>query len=288
MLSEDRFGMRPLWNALLDIYKEFASVCDAHGLRYFVMEGNAIGAARHKGFVPWDDDFDVAMPRPDYERFVMIAKESLPPHLKFIDWHNTPEFTLSFGKIQETRREIVEGVEKEAGFMLSNGLYIDILVIDGCPSGRIPMMIYASKVFVYGAMLRFKVEQFRRETGKGRCFWLFGCLMSILVPWRLTAASVRRVIDALLRSVPFDGAENTWRVGGTMRLTMTFPKSIWEGVDWLEFDTLKVPLPIGWREYLQIQYGDYMRLPPLECQRPSHSYSWRCPWWLGPTRADNG
>ena len=64
--------MRPLWDAVLSVYDEFARVCTANGLCFFVGEGNAIGALRHGGFIPWDDDMDVMMPRPDYERFRKI------------------------------------------------------------------------------------------------------------------------------------------------------------------------------------------------------------------------
>ena len=69
-----KLDMRPIWDALLHVYEEFARVCDENNLRYYLAEGSAIGALRHKGFIPWDDDLDVIMPRPDYERFRQIRQ----------------------------------------------------------------------------------------------------------------------------------------------------------------------------------------------------------------------
>lgn len=283
MLSEDRFGMRPLWDALLGIYGEFAAICDKHNLRYYLLEGNAIGAVRHKGFVPWDDDIDVAMPRPDYERFISECLDDLPPNLKFLDWNNAPEFTLSFGKIQETRREIVEGIENRVGFQLSNGLYIDILVLDGCPKGGLALFVYKYKLFILEAMFRSKMRTFASESCRGKRIWLLGRVLSIALFW-VSADCVKAWIETHMRSIPFEDAEMTWRAGGAVRVQWVFPRRIWNGVVMHEFDTINAPLPKGYDEYLRIQYGDYMKLPPPEKQVPSHSYAARCPWWLGPTK----
>ena len=149
MKSEDPFGLRPLWDASLGIYREIAKICERHGLRYYVTDGTALGAVRHKGFIPWDDDFDMSMPRPDYEKFKKIFMAELPPHLKFVDFHNTPEFGLLFGKVQDCRRDKIEALEKVVGFQLSNGLFIDIFPIDGYPRSRFvgKVVYFLSRIF---------------------------------------------------------------------------------------------------------------------------------------------
>lgn len=134
MRSDDRFGMRPVWDAILEVYDAFAKVCDKNGLRYYVSDGGALGAVRHGGFIPWDDDLDVSMPREDYEKFIELSKTELPPHLKFVNWKNTPEFTLLFGKVQDSREDKIRAIEEKTGRMLSNGVYIDIFPIDGYPN----------------------------------------------------------------------------------------------------------------------------------------------------------
>lgn len=284
MKSQDPFGMRPVWDAILDIYQEFARVCDKHRLRYYFMEGNAIGALRHKGFVPWDDDIDVAMPRPDYEKFKSLIKHELPSHLRFWDWQDTEDkdgWQYTFGKIQDVREARVVEVEKKVGHLLSNGLYIDILVIDGFPTGRMRQVFYKIRMHALGAMIRHLVTAFKVQTRAGKAMWLYGMVLSLLSGTRSSKAVLSK-IDHLMKSVDFEQAKTTWRAGAALRVTMTFPRSVWNGVHQVAFDEIQVPLPAGYDCYLRTQYGDYMKLPPKEKQVPSHSLPERTKWWLGP------
>lgn len=281
MKSSDPFNMRPQWDALLGVYKEFARVCDKHGLRHWFMEGNAIGALRHRGFVPWDDDIDVAMPRPDYERFRDIARNELPDYLRFWDWRDMDDWRFTFGKIQDVRETKVLEVESAVGHKLSNGLYIDILVIDGYPEGRISRWIYNLRMLSYGSSVRYLQTTFTCQTLLGKFAWLYGCLCSVL----LNVHCIRMVqekIDMLMKSIPFETSKTTWRAGAAIRVTMTFPRAVWDGSVMKEFDEIEVPLPVGYDTYLRTQYGEYMTLPPKEKQVPSHSLPYRFPWWLGP------
>lgn len=281
MKSADPFNMRIHWDALLEIYKEFAKICDKHGLRYYFMEGNAIGALRHKGFVPWDDDIDVAMPRPDYERFRAIASKELPAHLRFWDWRDMDDWRFTFGKIQDCREEKVLEVESGIGHVLSSGLYIDILVIDGFPESKIRQMLYKFKVLLYGSAIRYLLTTFKCQTALGKVSWLYGFICSKLM--RLgNVRDVQEKIDRLMKSVPFETAKTTWRAGAAIRVTMTFPREVWNGVVMKEFDDIEVPLPVGYDTYLRTQYGGYMTLPPPDKQRPSHCLAYRQPWWMGP------
>lgn len=126
--------LSPIWDALMEMYEVFSSICTKHNLRHYVTDGSAIGAVRHKGFIPWDDDLDVSMPRPDYNKFMEIASKELPSNLVAYDRHQCPEMKVLFGKVQEVRESKVHKVEKQIGRILAHGLYIDIFPIDGCPS----------------------------------------------------------------------------------------------------------------------------------------------------------
>lgn len=284
MTNSDPFGFRPHWDAILDIYRKFAEICDRHGFRYWVMEGNAIGALRHNGFVPWDDDLDVAMPRPDYEKFIAVANKELPSNLRFWDWRDLDDWRFTFGKIQEVEEDSVLKVEKEVGHKLSNGIYIDILIVDGLPTGKWSRMIYEFKMLALGSVVRRRLTSFGCQTRAGRCSWLLGMICSWFISGRKIVLPVMKKIDALMKSCPFEDSKYTWRAGAAIRVTMEFPREIWNGAVWHEFEGLRVPLPAGYDQYLRIQYGDYMKLPPQEKQQPSHSLPYRFPWWLGPTR----
>lgn len=285
MAMVDEFGLRPIWDAILEVYQEIAKVCDRHGLRYYVTDGTAIGAVRHSGFIPWDDDFDISMPRPDYERFIELAKTELPSHLKFVNWKNTPELTMMLGKVQDSRREKVEEIEKTTGRILSGGIYVDIFAIDGYPesSAEIVWVKFVTKILA--CIVRFRCMTFCQQSWKGKLVWILGLIFSVFMPWMTQYRCLRTCENYLMRH-PFDSSANTGRA--SLRITMLnrkpLPRAVWGRAQMHVFDGIRVPLPQDTDAYLRSLYGDYMKMPPEDRRRPTHAYSWRCPWWLGPTR----
>lgn len=285
-LGEDRFGLQPIWEGLIGVYDEFSKICDKHGLRYYVTDGNALGAVRHGGFIPWDDDLDVSMPRPDYEKFLEIAEGELPPNLKIVKWQNTPEYNLLFAKVQETRREYVEEIEKTSGRMLSNGIYIDIFPIDGFPIPKLTLIVCRLRFAILKVLLRFQCDKLSRQTTKGKIVWIAGLLLTPFFPWLWGHERIMRHMEKLTRKLSFDDSELTGRSWNDSGLFFypPHPKAVWGVSSKQKFGERTLAFPSDIKKFLEIRYGDYMRLPPVECQRPSHQYSWRCPWWLGPTK----
>ena len=284
-MSTESVNLRPVWEAILDVYKEVAKICDRHGLRYYLTDGTALGAVRHRGFIPWDDDFDMSMPREDYQRFVELAKTELPTHLKFVNWENTPEFTLLFGKVQDSRREFVEQIEQQCGYMLSSGIYIDIIPIDGYPESSLERWLVKLTVKLLSCMIRFRCMHFKVQSRKGKLVWLAGLFLSVFLPW-MNGQSCKRMCERFLRRHPFAGARFTGRA--SMRLTMLnrrpIPSEYWGQPLQSHFCDAMAPLPHDADAYLRFYYGDYMKLPPESQRHHSHEYSYRCSWWLGPTK----
>lgn len=276
-------NLKPVWNATLDVYREVAKICDKHGLRYYLTDGTALGAVRHHGFIPWDDDFDMSMPREDYQKFVEIANMELPAHLKFVNWENAPEFTLLFGKVQDCREEFVKTVEAQCGYMLSSGIYIDIIPIDGYPRSKIERVFVKVAVAVLACMIRFRCMKYGDQSKKGKVVWIAGCVFSLLLPW-MGGQSCKRKCEDFLRRHPYSSASYTGRA--SMRLTMLNRKPIpieyWGVPSRCDFCGIDVPVPHDVDAYLRFYYGDYMKLPPESQRRHSHEYAYRCAWWLGP------
>lgn len=285
-LGEDIFGLQPIWEGLIGVYSEFAKVCDKYGLKYYVTDGNALGAVRHGGFIPWDDDLDVSMPRPDYEKFLEIAAGELPSNLKIVRWQNTPEYNFLFAKVQETRREYVEGIEKASGRMLSNGIYIDIFPIDGFPASKLTLVMFRIKFAILKVLLRFQCDKLSRQTTKGKIVWLAGLLLAPFFPWLWGHARIMRRMEALTRKLSFDDSTLTGRSWNDSGLFFypPYPKEVWGVSSKQKIGDVMLAFPSDIKKFLEIRYGDYMQLPPMEQQRPAHQYSWRCPWWLGPTK----
>lgn len=281
---EDPFQLRPVWDAVLEVYREFVKVCNRHNLRFYMTDGNAIGALRHHGFIPWDDDLDVSMPRPDYERFLELAPRELPSYLKIVNARNTPEFLGLFSKIQDSRRVYVESIEKKLGFELSNGIFIDVFAIDGYPSRRVAAWCYTLVCWIQHQVMRYRSMHFKAQSRKGKIMWLLGMCLSPFVWGMKTGNDFILRAECRNRSHPFETSELTGRSGTTLWKRLIFKKEVWGEPVFVDFDLgLKVPLPHDYDHYLRYDYGDYMTLPPESSRHPSHTYADRCPWWLGPT-----
>ena len=121
---------QPRWNSIINgVMRHFIAICKEHSLTYFCCGGTAIGAVRHHGMIPWDDDVDVFMPRPDYDRFVQIASRQLPDGLELMTPYSKTDYPLYFVKLCDSRTTLQEEVEVPCVY----GLYIDIFPIDGAP-----------------------------------------------------------------------------------------------------------------------------------------------------------
>ena len=282
--------MREVWKAILEVYKAFAQVCESQGLRYYVAYGTCLGAVRHHGFIPWDDDFDVIMPRNDYERFREIQRANLPPCFKYVDWHNTREMaSFTYAKIQECRRDIVADVEAKCGRELPHGIYIDIFPLDGAPRFRLSRWIWEVRLRLLrlaGASLVVRPQYaltLRRKIGRivGRSFNRFIFHASV-------QSDLARYYDAMVREKPFSPS---FPCGCIITSYGSFyglcDYSVYGEPSMVAFEGLKVPVPHDVDTYLRTLYGDYMQLPPMEKRISCHKALETAPWKFGPTDTDD-
>lgn len=233
------YDLRPMWDAILDVWKACYEICKRHDLRIWVAYGTAIGALRHKGFVPWDDDFDVMMPRKDYNLFMKYAAEELPPYMKWHSIENDLKYGLMFGKVQDERLDVLDDVKTQSHLNLHQGIFIDFFPLDGLP------------------------------TSQTACF-LWYVRRSIVRRLNLYRGDLLR-LQRWLAQRDFDGSQNVAWMLSDIRYPRCVFKGQWFGQTKLvDFEGLKVPVPAGIHDILTGIYGDYMQLPPVEKQVPSH------------------
>lgn len=132
---------RPLQMKLLEIVEMIDKMCHEHGLRYYLVDGSLLGAVRHKGFIPWDDDMDIAMPRGDYEQLINHSSEWLPEGYEFVCFENDDTYPLHFGKIQDVNTTVIEKSYRQ----YLAGVYVDVFPIDGAPEGKLSQKLYDKK-----------------------------------------------------------------------------------------------------------------------------------------------
>ena len=239
------WNLRPLWDELIDIYKVFAGICAKHALRYYACGGTALGAVRHHGFIPWDDDLDIFMPRPDYTLFVKIADNDLPPNLFWRSIETDRDYPLEYGKIILNDEKAVRQAEIDSGIDLSQGIFIDVQPLDGVPAHGLTLWWW----LVRRSLWRHLPQAI---TGNQRA--------------RLRHQRFLSAIDYDTAERVEDAKERAARLRRTAWTQTTFGDPVW-----MDFDSVKMPVAHDWDEYLAGSFGpDYMILPPPELRVPSH------------------
>lgn len=254
---ESKYELRPMWDEILKIYDAIKDICERNNLRYFVYGGTLIGAVRHHGFIPWDDDFDLMMPRPDYDKFILLAQKMLPYHLKWHSVETDPEHGLRFGKVCLEDEEAIAKVAESTSLSLPQGIYVDVFPIDGLPPTGFGRFLWCVK----RALIRRAVD----------CDMLFFKLMFLMGNNR---QKNRIRFQNWLKVIPFETAK---RVGTPSPYeAAATPQRWWFKREWFDsflevvFEDRKVRIPCGAHDLLLGVYGDYMKLPSVEQRKPSH------------------
>ena len=280
-------NLRLQWDAILRIYDVFSDICRRHQLRFYVSFGSALGAVRHKGFIPWDDDMDVAMPREDYEKFIAFAAKELPADLQWVDWHNTPEFPDLFGKIQETDRTLVSSIEKTIGHEFPHGIFLDVFPLDGYPKNPWKVLVRRFRRKMLRARIVY-VSSRRTNTIRERLLRIIGRFAGVFFDHFDSLQDRFRIEEAIAKSVPpFEGRYCCNYQTGWNELVFFFPSDCWDPCSTGVFEGRTVPLPKDWDTLLRQQYGDYMTPPPPEKRILKHQTCKPAAWKYGPTGYEN-
>jgi len=228
---------------MLEILVEFDKICKEHGLIYWLDHGTLLGAVRHKGFIPWDDDLDVAMPREDYERFLQIAPFELPTDLFLQTQQSDASYMNFFTKIRDRRSTFIDEGEAERKIEYHQGIFIDIFPLNYIHKNRWIIFAYRSLVWV-SKLLHNRYIKIRKLTS----FWV-----------------------RLLNKCHTKNGEFIVSGGENMHYVIHVDKKIVFPLQQIEFEGYSFPAPNDTDRYLREIFGsDYMTLPPEE-KRKVHS-----------------
>lgn len=243
-------GNDKIQGVILNILVYFDKVCRANNLKYALCGGTCLGAVRHKGFIPWDNDADVMMPREDYNKFIEIMQKD-KSQFEVMTYQTTKNYHYPFAKLIDTKTILIE---KMVLPIENLGVYIDIFPIDGVPSDEKIRKRFLRKVKTQRELIMFFIRRYKFFLGK-----LFGKTMSIFANWKTRVQKH----DKLCQKYPLKDSEYfgwlTWNV-------RFYPKKcIEELIEW-DFCGHKFFIPKGYDEYLTKHYGDYMTPPPKKKQ----------------------
>lgn len=244
---------------------EIVRICDTHGLRYYLAGGSMLGAVRHGGFIPWDDDLDISMPRDDYERFAEICESELGEEFELQSVEKEPNYNLFLAKVRIKNTRLVDRVT--ANLDINQGIYVDIFPLDNC-DGIDKALIKRAKRF--GTLAKIKAVKLgiARKTGFIKNLSIFAV--------RLFAGFMS--IDSLNKKVY---KTMTCHKGGDMYINFcsqygykrqTMPKQWFGNGTPYMFEGKEYMLPSEYDKVLINIYKDYMKLPPKEKQKTVHDF----------------
>ena len=249
------YDIRPLQLRMLLVIEAIDKMCSEHGLRYGMFNGSLLGAVRHGGFIPWDDDMDICMPRPDYELLIAHSKEWLPEPYEFVCAENDADYPLPFGKVQDASTTLIERVH----LSYLGGIYVDVFPLDGVPTGWWSRHV---QFWRYGLLTRalYWIHRDPYRHGHGVSSWV-----PLLTRRITTMGALQRKIRSLLMKYDYETASlvNDYSEGlhGVMakETHATFAPYNFEGKTLMGIK--------DYQRYLTQIYGDYMKIPDGNHQR---------------------
>lgn len=262
--------MNEIQTHLLKMLKDFIKVAEKHNLRYFVNGGTCLGAIRHKGFIPWDDDVDVMMPRSDYDKFLTLQNEFKDTPYFIQTWRTDPHYVYCFAKLRDSSTTYIENYY--AAHRINHGMWIDIFPIDGMSykekkrekcAKRVKFVWYESYMSYLPQLTRkFKKETFFKDLGLN----IVGGLTYIFDIFHFR----QRIIERHCRHYSFDKAVLAGLYFDFDTKHAAMDKHIFDEFTLMDFEDIKVRVPKDYDKYLTMLFGDYMTPPPKEKQVGQH------------------
>ena len=248
--------LRQLQLTMLQTLKVFDAFCRKHDIKYSLYAGSLLGAVRHQGFIPWDDDLDVCMSRAEYDRFIMLWEQEKPEGYILQNKENTPAYWQSFSKIRKDHTSFLQE-EREAG-KYHTGIFLDIFPLDRIPNGKLNRLLFKWHCMNYQLLTREFVPP---KSGK---VMRFGSAVILVCTPKCYRESVRQ---GTLRKITRYNDRQDLEIAAieTMAsLRKPFaPDMLDEYID-LPFEDGKFMCFAGWHDHLWRKFGDYMQLPPEE------------------------
>lgn len=245
---------------LLEILVYFRDFCESHQLRFYLSAGTCLGAVRHHGFIPWDDDLDVVMPRPDYDKLLKLWDKEADVS-KFVccvtNAKQSSRFPMATIRSTDTTCIYDHSVDDD----ICQGLKIDVEFLDGVPNNKLLRMSNwaCAKLF---ALFRAQRVPLRFGTPIQR-------KIAKMLLWLVPSSEKRWLIsnwcEKRMKSMPYNGDCKYVRYLGVR----PFLKNAYSDVVYVDFEGYKMPIPRGYDNHLKSLYGNYMELPPKEKRQPA-------------------
>lgn len=255
----DPDAFRKMQLKCLDILLYFKDFCEKNKLTFFLAGGSAIGAIRHKGFIPWDEDIDLFMPRPDYEKMCLLwdkqadlSRYILCRSNKKINYHQAAVC------IMDVNTTCI--IKRNQNYDVPQGIVMDIMPIDGCAKSWL-----SRKMQLFHAMVFSLFNNQRLPENKSRSIYILSKIALCIVPFkRLRNAIWARAERKMSKYNFYNCSFVTELIGAIHGMKIKHPIDEFLEEEYVDFEGYKMPIMKGYDTYLRSVFGDYMQLPPEE------------------------
>lgn len=265
-----RLDINDIKKLSFEVLCQIRDVCEANGIAYSLTGGTLLGAVRHQGFIPWDDDIDIMMPRPDYDRFLQIVKSGDFGFDLLAAESCGEAYGYPFAKACHRNTLVIERGVQESGLPL--GVYVDIFPVDGAGNSyraaKLRTMVFQ---FLHGLKItsnwtcyhRSKLRKWYYEPPRYICY-----LLSRLLGRR----RIDRAIDAFLRGKDYRRCAFAGRLVGDFGSMEIMPRTLFDETTKMSFEGQLFSAVKDYDTFLSRLYGEYMQLPPKEKQVTHHEF----------------
>ena len=261
--------MNELQKNELEILKVFIDICDKLELTYYLVCGSVLGAVKYNGFIPWDDDVDVALMRDDYEKFLSLSPALLPDWLFVQNYRTEKDFPLLMTKLRDSRTTMIE--TDFADLPINHGIAIDIFPLDGYPREEKEVKTFEKR------KKYFTRRQFVRLMGKRGQFFKNIRTTAIWVLYKFFGycrnnQKLMTKFEAFLSSYSVKDSDLICNHGNWQGILEYAPAEQYGKGTMITFEGIEVRIPERYDEYLRQKYGDYRKDPPKGKQASHHAY----------------
>lgn len=262
---DDKFGFLKLQDKILEIMVYIDRICSENDINYCLMGGSALGAKRHGGFIPWDDDMDIFMTAENYDKFREVFKNKGNHDKYYLQEWGAIDGMVTLSKIRMNGTTYIEEMNKDLD--IHHGIYVDILILQVCPNNRL-LQLYQCACAKYALMKGLAARGYNRKKG------IIGIVLKIMALF-----PEYYLVKYALRSVYAYNGQRTnyysYFLGRAVFSAGIYKREWFERTEYIPFETVKLKVPIGLHEFLTNRFGDYMQKPDeTTIKAMQHAYIW--------------
>ena len=255
--------MNDFQKKLVEMFKWLVNFLEKHGLTYYVIAGTMLGAVRHEGIIPWDDDIDIAMPRHDYQKLLQLLKEPIGQYVVESCEGEAKDFIYAYAKFYDMNTTMTEFARKN----VTRGVFVDIFPLDGLGNTQSESEKNYKAIDRMNMLLAMKISTYRKDRK-----WWKNCAVFLGGFLPINVKKFTRKINVKCAKRRYEDCEFVAHSLSTYRFKEIMPKEVYGKPTRYTFEGFEVYGPEKADEYLTRIYGDWRKLPPEEKRRTAHDF----------------